>query len=54
MAFGNLSYQLEDTDPKVSRITWELAVAIADEYRITLSEAAAVSAFDMSRALFPD
>ena len=38
-ALSRLSYELEDIDPEVSRVAWDLAVAIAGEYGLALSEA---------------
>lgn len=37
-ALSRLSYEFEDIDPGVSRIAWDLAVAIAGEYGLVPSE----------------
>ena len=37
-ALSRLSYEFEDIDLEVSRVAWDLAVAIADEYGLAPSE----------------
>ena len=37
-ALSRLSYEFEDVEPEVSRVAWDLAVAIAGEYGYTPSE----------------
>lgn len=42
-ALSRLSYEFGDVDPEVSRVVWDLAVAIAGEYGLAPSKVVRVA-----------